>query len=146
MENMIKYLFKEPGKDFELREHSIDYSIRKDMNQEWILNVGSAGLGRNLYIYFDDLGIYDYSKGKIQYNFNIPSYNDTFQNQIFGNVIIEKVNYSGEPIDVAEEDIDFIKSIVFTVSAKDIYTINHPDVKEYFSEELIKTIEREYNK
>lgn len=146
MENMIKYLFKEPGKDFELREHPIDYSIRKDLNQEWILNVGSAGLGRNLYIYFDDLGIYDYSKGKIQYNFNIPSYNDTFQNQIFGNVIIEKVNYSGEPIDVAKEDIDFIKSIVFTVSDKDIYTINHPVVKQFMSEEFIKAIEREYNK
>ena len=146
MENMIKYLFKEPGKEFELREHPIDYSIRKDMNQEWILNVGSAGLGKNLYIYFDDLGIYDYSKGKIQYNFNIPSNSNEFQNQIFGNVIIEKVNYSGEPVDISLEDIDFIKSIVFYVSDKEIYTINHPVVKQFMSEEFIKAIEREYNK
>lgn len=146
MENMIKYLFKEPGKDFELREHPIDYSIRKDLNQEWILNVGSAGLGRNLYIYFDDLGIYDYSFGKIKYNFNIPSNSSEFQNQIFGNVIIEKINYSGEPVDISIEDIDFIKSIVFTVSDKDIYTINHPVVKQFMSEEFIKAIEREYNK
>lgn len=146
MENMIKYLFKEPGMDFELREHPIDYSIRKDLNQEWILNVGSAGLGRNLYIYFDDLGIYDYSFGKIKYNFNIPSNSSEFQNQIFGNVIIEKVNYSGEPVDISIEDINFIKSIVFTVSDKDIYTINHPVVKQFMSEEFIKAIEREYNK
>lgn len=146
MENMIKYLFKEPGKDFELREHPIDYSIRKDMNQEWILSVGSAAIGKNLYIYFDDLGIYDYSKHRIEYNFNIPSSNDAFQNQIFGNVIIEKVNYSGEPVDISIEDINFIKSIVFTVSDKDIYTINHPVVKQFMSEEFIKAIEREYNK
>lgn len=143
--NLITYLYKEPNKDFEFRKHPIDYSIRKDMNQEWILNVGSATVGKNLYLYFDDLGIYDYSKGRIQYNFNIPSYNDTFQNQIFGNVIIEKVNYSGEPIDVTKEDLDFIKSIVFTVSAKDIYTINHPVIKKYYSEDFIASIEREYS-
>lgn len=146
MENMIKYLFKEPGKDFELREHPIDYSIRKDMNQEWILSVGSASLGRNLYIYFDDLGIYDYSVGKIKYNFNLPSNSSEFQNQIFGNVIIEKVNFSGEPVDISIEDIDFVKSIVFTVSDKDIYTINHPVVKQFMSEDFIAAIEREYNK
>ena len=65
---------------------------------------------------------------------------------IASDVIIEKVNYSGEPVDISIEDIDFIKSIVFTVSDKDIYTINHPDVKEYFNEDFISAIEREYNK
>lgn len=144
--DLITYIFKEPDNDFEIRKHPIDYSIRKDMKQEWILSVGSASLGKNLYIYFDDLGIYDYSFGKVKYNFNLPSNAGEFQNQIFGNVIIEKVNYSGEPVNLSLEDLDFIKSIVFTVSEKEIYTINHPDVKQFLNEDLIKTIEREYNK
>ena len=142
--NLITYLYKEPNNDFEFRKHPIDYSIRKDMNQEWILNVGSATVGKNLYLYFDDLGIYDYSKGRIQYNFNIPSYNDTFQNQIFGNVIIEKINYSGEPVDVTEEDLEYIKSVIFKVTNDSIYTINHPVIKKYYSEDFIASIEREY--
>lgn len=142
--DLITYLYKEPNKDFEFRKHPIDYSIRKDMNQEWILNVGSAELGRNLYIYFDDLGIYDYSKKKIEYNFNIPSYTDAFQNQIFGNVIIEKINYAGEPIDISKEDLDYINSIIFQVGVEDRYTLNHPKIKNYFSEDLIASIEREY--
>lgn len=143
--DLITYIFKEPNKDFEIRKHPIDYSIRKDLNQEWMLAVGSATIGKNLYLYFDDLGIYDYSKGKIQYNFNIPSYNDTFQNQIFGNVIIEKVNYSGEPIDVTKEDLEYIKSVIFKVTNDSIYTINHPVIKKYYSDDFIASIEREYS-
>ena len=144
--DLITYIFKEPNKDFEIRKHPIDYSIRKDLNQEWMVAVGSATIGKNLYLYFDDLGIYDYSKGRIQYNFNIPSYTDAFQNQIFGNVIIEKVNYSGEPIDVTKEDLEYIKSVIFKVTNDSIYTINHPVIKKYYSEDFIASIEREYSR
>lgn len=131
--DLITYIFKEPNKDFEIRKHPIDYSIRKDLNQEWMLAVGSATIGKSLYLYFDDLGIKDYTNKKIEYNFNIPSYTDAFQNQIFGNVIIEKVNYSGEPIDVTEEDLEYIKSVIFFVKEEDRYTISHPAVAKYFN-------------
>lgn len=43
------------------------------------------------------------------------------------------VNYSGEPIDVTEEDLEYIKSVIFFVKEEDRYTTSHPAVAKYFN-------------
>jgi len=117
---MIKYLFKEPGKKFELRTHDSDYSIRTDLEMEWISCVGYAYLGNNLYIYFDDIGVYDYEQGKIEYNFSIFSQRHE-ENQIFGNAIIEKTTTDGNPVSISDDDIDYINEYILLLNEDNIY-------------------------
>ncbi|MCL2522812.1 MAG: hypothetical protein FWE36_08150 [Erysipelotrichales bacterium] len=123
---MYNYYYKEPGKKGEIRAGRYDERKYEQLGiQEY---VGHAYLDRNLYVYFDDLGIKNRKIGRL-YNCNIPS-KSKFQNQIFGNLIIEKVSGQSS-VDITESDIVFIESILFEVPENEWYT--EEDVKKFWN-------------
>lgn len=128
-----RYLFKTPGGPWEFRLYpkNIDEFLpSKFLEQEVTDYIDYRYLGHNLYIYFDDEGVKQHTQGKLKYNFNIPSGTKEFQNQIFGNVIIEKVDPNdGYPVGVSKEDLDYIIKLIFQVPEEQYYTLDNMNVK-----------------
>ncbi len=78
-----------------------------------IENVGYVCVGKDLYCYFEDCGWEYYENGQLQYNCDIDL-GSTFNNRIFGDLIVTKVDIHGGSIDLTEGDIKHIKNIFFT--------------------------------
>ena len=127
---MYDYYFKEPGKKGEIRTSR--YGERKYDKLGIKEYVGHAYLNHNLYAYFDDLGIKNRKTGRL-YNCNLPS-RSKFQNQIFGNLIIEKVSGQSS-VDITESDIVLIESILFEVPENEWYT--EEDVKKFWDNDKL---------
>ena len=108
----VKFFFKKPGKDFEVLHHTKDFSIKEDLRQPCTEHIDHRYLGHNLYVYFDDLGVYQYLKKKLEYNINLPD-SPEYPNLLFGNIIVEKVNEAGESVDVSMNDLNYLVQEIF---------------------------------
>lgn len=143
---IVKYLFKEPGKDWEIRSHHpYKKSYAETLEQPWC-DCDHHDIGNRLMLVFDDLGVLDCSLGIVKYNFNVPSYTDAFENQIYGNAFISKYDIHGEDIDITDEDIDYVKSIVFETDSKNLYSLK--DFKSFsgLNDKDIEEILKRYKK
>lgn len=114
----VKYFFKEPGKPFEVLHHTKDFSIKEDLRQSCTESIDHRYLGHNLYVYFDDLGVYQYLNKKLDYNVNLPD-SPEYPNLLFGNIIVEKVNEAGESVDISMNDLNYILQEIFYKVDKD---------------------------
>lgn len=114
----VKYFFKEPGRPFEVLHHTKDFSIKEDLRQPCTESIDHRYLGHNLYVYFDDLGVYQYLNKKLDYNVNLPD-SPKYPNLLFGNIIVEKVNEAGESVDISMNDLNYILQEIFYKVDKD---------------------------
>ena len=114
----VKYFFKEPGRPFEVLHHTKDFSIKEDLRQPCTESIDHRYLGHNLYVYFDDLGVYQYLNKKLDYNVNLPD-SPEYPNLLFGNIIVEKVNEAGESVDISMNDLNYILQEIFYKVDKD---------------------------
>lgn len=114
----VKYFFKEPDKAFVVLHHAKDFSIKEDLRQSCTETIDHRYLGHNLYVYFDDLGLYQYLEKKLDYNVNLPD-SPEYPNLLFGNIIVEKVNEAGESVDISMNDLNYLVQEIFYKVDKD---------------------------
>lgn len=140
---MNKCYFKRPGEDAIIKEFDYNEPLRTTLEQP-DFTVGHHVLfledGIRWYAFFDDNGVFDHEDGLIEYNCNLPS-NSNLQNQIFGNLVIMKIEhlidspnfnpddineYSEEDFekchDITESDLKRINKLIFTVSEEQLYS------------------------
>lgn len=133
----MKVLLKEPKQEPKLIDIELDnqnINLRKALALEDDQTLGYATLasGPNILfiVYHDDRGIYSHEVLGKPYNCNIPS-NGKFQNQIFGNLIIQKSQISPEKdLDLTEEEFKKLASIFFEVPEEEWYT--QKDVERFW--------------
>lgn len=114
----VKYFFKETSKAFVVLHHTKDFSIKEDLRQSCTKYIDHRYLGHNLYVYFDDLGVYQYLEKKLDYNVNLPD-SPEYPNLLFGNIIVEKVNEAGESVDISMNDLNYLVQEIFYKVDKD---------------------------
>ena len=115
----VRYLFI-PAKGIpELLLHDQEWNIKEDLRNECTEYVDYRYLGRNLYLYFDDLGIKQFLNNKLIYNRSLPDSNG-FANMLFGNVVVEKVDEAGNSIDMTIEDFDYVFKNTFVISDQEV--------------------------
>ena len=140
---MNKCYFKRPNEDAIIKEFDYNEPLRVTLEQP-DFTVGHHVMfienGIRWYAFFDDNGVIDHEECLIEYNCNLPSAS-SFQNQIFGNLVIMKIAhlidspnfdindfefYSEDDyekcIDITEQDLEFLNSIIFKVPEEQLYS------------------------
>ena len=121
----MKALLKKPDCKLEVVEgvkNSLEW-IRKRSN---IINIGHLCIDNYCFI-FDDLGAYHSLQTKQKYNCNII----TSDNLIFGDLYITKYDDSGDDIDINDDDIIILQSLIFTLDVCCVNKTRERIIKQY---------------
>jgi len=125
----IKFIVKEVGKDFEIKEHDEKNLPSQEIGCDV---VSSFCIGKNLYCFYDDIGFINYMNGKSEYNFNLPS--GKVENKIFGKAIFIRVDKGGYDVDVLYDDLLYIKDNTYYKEVDDDYIKSMNEIIDSYKE------------